>query len=360
MGFTLGKRTQIDNMSYPAPGVDNSVPGTPGKQTLTGQLAAQVKAQEHQLCDDGGDGCFLDPITRQRLDGDIEKNILAASQNWGSALTNKRIDLLTKHKEGWGTLWKIVGTVAMAGLGVGVGRAIEWLGEAAEGVRAAQVAARIVNHEEQVHGVFDFVGEQMIDGAKDMVNDQANEQANEQAAFLSKQQDAQTRWSNALGKAFPKQLDDFGRLLLLGLTDPRVMSVGAFTAHLNTLLARFEENVGVIGERAGGLRDKTAAWIYPRAGGKPRLAIVVATFLDGGLDQKDEWVADTFVRWVEEDMVPYAVDKLNAGGMAVRGPLTLDKLQAAPSDPETRSWDHYGGEATDPMWPDFSKQKRSP
>lgn len=358
MGFTLGKRTQIDNMSRPEPGIDNTAPGTPGKRTLTDQLAGQVKAQEHQICDDPNSGCFLDPATRDRLDRDITANIIGAMSAWSNALLNKRMDILAKHEEGWNTLWKIAGVIAMAAIGDGVGFAVDWLAESAETINAMRVAGPIVNREETVHTLFDFAGEQVLDKVKDKVNESASETGHAQADFLSTQIDGPHQWGTGLMKAFPKRLDDYGRLLLLGLTSEKVMTAAAFTRKINELLARWQEQVGAIGERVGALRDTTAAWVYPRGGGKPKLAIVVASFLDGGLGQKDEWMAEAFVRWIEPDMAPYAIDKLNESKMSVRGPINLGNLQSAPTDPETLSWDR-GGEATDPMWPDFGKQRRN-
>jgi hypothetical protein len=98
-------------------------------------LAAQVKAQEHQVCDDPN----------------------------------------TKHEDGWNTLWQIASVLAMAALTDGVGLAVDWLGEAAESVAAIKTAAQIVNREETVHKVLDFAGEQVIDKVKDKANETANE-----------------------------------------------------------------------------------------------------------------------------------------------------------------------------------------
>lgn len=357
MGIALGKRTQIDNMDYPQPGVDNTAP-VPGKQTLTGQLAAQVKGQEHQVCDDPSGECFLDPATRGRLDDDIRANIVGAMAAWTGALANKRMDVLAKHEDGWSTLWKIGGVVAMAAVGEGVGLAVTWLGEAAESVTAIRTAAQIVNREDTVHSLIDFAGEQVLDKVKDKVNEAANETGNAQADFLSTQTDGPHQWGTGLMKSFPKRLDDYGRLLLLGLTSEKVMAAAAFGRRIDELLARWQAQAGDVGKDAGNLSLETVAWVYPRAGGKPRLARVAAAVTTDGPEAPLR--AELFRQWVDEDMVSYALDEQARRKLYAKGPLRLADLGGAPTDKATIEWDAYGGEAADAMWPDFGKQGKTP
>lgn len=338
--MSLFDKHPIAPMSTPEPGVDNSAPA-PGKRTLTEQLAAKVKQQEKQVCDDPNLACFFDATTRGRLDADINANIIGAMTAWSAALAAKRTDLISiaGHKQGWGTLWKIGGVLAMAGLGFGVGAGIEFLGEAAESVNAIQAAAAIVNREEIVHGVFDFVGEQVIDKVKDHVAEAAGESDSAKADFLTSQLDGPHVWGTQLLKAFPKQLDDYGRLLLLCLTEPKVMSFQAFTHQINLLLERWQKQAGDVGENRGPWSIETVAWIYPHGSGKPRLARISTYAPPKAAGGERLLIAENFRQWVDDDMVPYAIEELNRRELYVHDYLTLDKVAGAPSDPQTLAWD---------------------
>jgi hypothetical protein len=368
MGIAIGKRTQVGAVAATSPASQGAGP-VPGKQTLTEQLADQMRAQERQVCDVASPGCFLDEVTRQRLDDDIRANITGAMVAWSSALLNKRMDALAKHADGWSTLWKIAGAVAMAGLGQGVGLAIDWLAASAESAAAVQATAQIVNREKTVHKIFDMAGEHVLEKVKDKVNESANETGNAKADYLSTLIDGPHQWGTGLMKAFPKQLDDYGRLLLLGVTDEKVMTARAFGQRIDALLARWQDQVGDLGESGCeeghaltcDSRVETAAWIYPRFGGAPRLARVRAVRPPQAFSgERDRLLrVDLFRRWVDGDMVAYALDDLNKrDDLHVRGPLHLSDVPGAPVDPETLAWERgHGAYAAGDgdMWPDFGK-----
>jgi hypothetical protein len=346
--MTYGKRSMLAPMAYVSPFPQTQGPA-PGKRTLTEGLAQQVHQQEKQTCDGRtDDGCFLSVEDRRRLDDDIRTNISHAALAWTTALTNKRIDLLAKHKEGWSTLWKIGAAIALGAIPIGVDIGVEFAAEA-ETVQGMQVAARLVNHQKAVEQVLDFAGEQVVEHVKDAVNDTAKERSSDQPAeYLSTQLDGPGQWGVALEKRFPKQLDDLGRLLLLGVTDPKVMTVAAFTRQIDALLARWQEQVGDLGQAQHGYGqtlNRTVAWISSDDGSAQRLALVDAWMPPGGLD--NNLIPRVFVKWVDEDMVPYALEMQEQRRLADSyvGVVTLGDLSNAPTDPESMAWRREGDPA---------------
>lgn len=340
MGLLLGHRPE--GVEYAAPDTNNL---PPGKRTRAEQLAGQVHADMRQVCDER-DGaadaaCFLAPRDRARVHDQIRSNILLAKSSWETALVDRRLLLLTTHKDGWGALWKVAALVAMGALTEGMELGMEALAEAVESVAAARAIAPLVNHQDAVLDVLEFAGDQVVERVKDTVDEGANESGNAAADFLVRQLDGPGQWASALLRTFPKRIDDAGALVLLGLTDQRVMSVSAFGRQIQQLLARWQAQAGDVGEAKPNGRVQTVAWVWPRGGGAPRLASVLAwsppTTLDR--DNANNLRAETFLRWVDDDMAGAAVEAVEHKGVACSNMVTLDHLAGAPADDQTRQWD---------------------
>jgi len=345
--MSVGKHSTLEpSMYYQSPLATLAQYGQePGKRTLTEGLAQQVHEQEKQVCDGrSDDSCFLSPEDRRRLDDDIRTNISKASLAWTTALTNKRIDLLAKHKEGWSSLWKIGAAIALGAIPIGVDIGVAFAAEA-ETVQGMQVAARLVNHQALVEGVLDFAGEEVVDRTKDAVSESANRTGDDQADYLSTQLDGPGLWGAALAKHFPKALDDLGRLLLLGVTDPKVMTVASFTKQIDAILDRWKEQVGDLGDVQGDL-IRTVAWISNDDGSDERLAMVMAWLPPDASSRDNNLIPQVFVKWVDEDMVPYALEMQEKRRIANTGRVTLGDLSGAPTDPKTMHWRRYGDPST--------------
>ena len=338
--MSAGKRSMLEApMYYESPLVALANGAIPGKRTLTEGLAAQVHAQERQACDASSDGCFLSVEDRHRLDDDIRINISKAALAWTTALTNKRIDLLAKHKEGWTTLWKIGAAIALGAISSGVDIGVEFAVEASEeSIAGMQVAARLVNHQSAVEAVLDFAGEEVVERTKDAVNESANETGDGEADYLSTQLDGPGQWGAALAKGFVRQLDDYGRLLLLGVTDPKLMTVGVFTKQIDALLERWREQVGELGDGSPELM-RTVVWISDDAGDQQRLALVDAQ-VPPTESPDNNLIPRVFVKWVDDDMVPYALEMQEKRHLAngTSGVVTLNELDNPPTDPESKAW----------------------
>ncbi len=327
MGLALGKQTQPDNVSHPEPGVDNT---PPGKHTLTEQVAGQVHEQMKQACDGRqDDACFIQPEDRTRLDRDIDVNITGAAQNWATALMGKRLTLLSSHKEGWNSLWKIGVAVALTMVTEGADIGVEALAEYLESSTTMKaVASTLLHRKETVSGALELAGSLVEMHAEKNINETAEETNNAAANFLASLSEGPVSWSNHLMKSYPKMLDDWGRLLLLGVTDPKIMSVHGFEKQITALLERWEKQVNAIGDVHAGPGDvETVVWVSPRGGGKPRLARV-SSYVPLGLNEGGRGKATPkfFRQWIDDDMVPYALDAQRERDVGDMTPITLGRV----------------------------------
>lgn len=323
----------------------------PGKETLTGRLANAMHDNLAQKCDTGQDGCFLSDQDRQRLDRLIDKNINIAALKWVQALVDKRLVLLTTKKPGWNALWKIAVVLTMGFLTDGAEIGLEYLAEEVESTTAMRVLGPIINRQESVKGVMEF-GSAMVEGhAEEAINEAANETGNEEADVLNTLREQPGDWASSLIQNYPKKLDDYGRLLLYGVTDPeKILTVGHFTKKINELLERWEKQVEEIGTGDPAFHEgEDIIWVWPDDGsGSPRLARVTLKAYDaiGVLEPK------TFKGWVDDDMKSMAMEKAkkedtafanggvtSAKNMGQGGIITFADFDQEPElSPEDQQW----------------------
>lgn len=327
----------VNPAAMTAPPMSPAAAGEPALDPFGVHLLGEQTHQDlAQACDVGGPGCVLAERDLQRLMRDLDNRIISARENWLAAILSKKIDLATMRTEGWGMLWKVAATLASAGVGAGVGAGLEFLAEAAETVTAAQAVARLVNNEERVHQLFEFAVGALEHKVEHKVNEAANEDTAEAAAYLTSQLDNPGRWAATLLKTYPQRLDHYGMILLRGIMDPANFTVAAFVAQIEALLARWEDQVHAVGKGGGGYKQ-TVAWVFPRGGGSPRLARVMAFAGPGAID--NNLTAQVFKTWVDPDMRDIAFAEATEKHMLCEGMTTLATLANVPTDDATVAWD---------------------
>jgi Domain of unknown function (DUF4157) len=318
------------------------------KESLTSRVSQAVHDKLHERCDDKGadEGCFLGAEDEMRLHELITKNVLLAAMNWKDALTDARLVELTKHESGWTAFLEIVFHVGVAYLTEGVGEAVDAFGAAAKTVPSVQIAARLVNHQKAVEQAFESASEGIkvpLEAAAESAAAKTNDAA---ADFLGRLKEVPTRWANHLLEGYKGSLNDWGQLLLYGLTDPEhVLSTAHFTEEIAKLLQRWETQVNEIGQPTNEpfqqMRSyESCAWVTPRNGGLPRLARVTrSTTVEptGGPNLLGNAGLHNpvlrFRTWVDDDMVSMALDKWGPLGDGI-DMVTLDDFENPPPDGE--------------------------
>jgi Domain of unknown function (DUF4157) len=311
---------------------------TSAAPSLEDRAAKWVHEKVHHYCDDHGrdDGCFLLPSDRKRLDERIRDHVGIASNNWRDALVDARLAELTKHADGGHAFLEIVFATAAEFVAPGLGHALEFLGNAASSVRAIQAVAPLVNRMDDVEKLFHVA----TDGIKATVEDATEPTGNAAADFLGRLRQVPSAWAEGIESTFEADLDDWGRLLLYGMTDPdNVLSVPHFHKAIDQLLNRWTSQVDEIGKVAKNPQSplehqgmESCVWVMPRAGGEPRLARV---------HLGDQLV---FEDWVDDDMVAMALAQwATVRERVAYGPemVTIDAFETPPPDAE--AWEREAG-----------------
>jgi hypothetical protein len=276
---------------------------------LTDALSDDVHEQMRRFCDDKGPegGCFLDPQHRDRVDTRIAQNVLFAAANWSTALMDARLVRLAEHEAGWNALWEIGFYLAMASATDGAYAGLMFLASSARSVRAIELVSRVVNHADEIKHALVFAAKGLRMPVRVAVNGVAAARGNAEADLLQRLQETPSQWGAALLREYPETTSDYGRILLVGVTDPlEVLTVDHFRREITKLLARYQHQVVEIGSATKGGHDgeiESCAWITPRDGGAPRLARVTRATPDG----RRQLTPTVFRGWIDHDMISDAI-----------------------------------------------------
>jgi hypothetical protein len=310
--------------------------------------STRIGALEETPCDVDGAGpeCILDERRRDQLRGEIGLRASAAAVNWQVAITDERIEVLTKAPSGWNFLYELGVTALTAGMGNAALKMLEWLNTLPVMLpaRGHILLAQAMNSPAEI-----AVGVRMVTGTHDRVKKAVTTDPNRDAmkAMLAELREYPAQWANAIRNDVAPGLTDVGLQALCFMLDLPNHTVSIYQAHVHDLIARFSAQALTIGKAlqppgssAGASVDhlETAVWL--RAYGQRRLALCasLAEHEPYAATPKLRYLRHVFVRWVDADMANAATEvQLDRFGV-VPEVDALDGPFLGSDRPEVRQW----------------------
>ena len=353
-------------------------PGSPGKRTRTQDIVrrtdgrvpmgvepepagepGRIGAMEETPCDEeGGPECILDARNRDRLRGEIGNRAGAAAHNWGMAITDERISVLTKAPSGWGALWELGLMALTAGAGSATLKMLTWASSLPSTKAAQPLLAQAITSPGQVVAVIDAVTSAR-DGLKAAIT--ADPSKASVAALLSELREYPEQWADTIRNVVAPGCTDVQLQALSYMLELPHHKVSIYQAHVHDLISRFTSQALVIGtamQPPSGTATapvdhlETAVWLH--AHGQRRLALCasLAEHEPNVAAAKLRYVRHDFIRWVDPDMVAAASEIQREKFGEVPEVDALDGPFLGADRPEVRRWLASGSGAS--LWTDLT------